>query len=73
MAWRQGSEVVIMSHASPPPIVFVVDDDVSVRESLELLLRNEEWQAETFHSAQEFLAHPRVVAPSTDRRRTGRS
>ena len=64
MAWRQGSEVVIMSHASPPPIVFVVDDDVSVRESLELLLRNEGWQAETFQSAQEFLAHPRVVAPS---------
>jgi len=35
MAWRQGREVVIMSHASPPPIVFVVDDDVSVSESLE--------------------------------------
>src|SRR2546425_11312734 len=64
MAWRQGSEVVIMSHASPPPIVFVVDDDVSVRESLELLIRNEGWQAETFQSAQEFLAHARVVAPS---------
>ncbi len=53
-----------MSHASPPPIVFVVDDDVSVRESLELLIRNEGWQAETFQSAQEFLAHARVVAPS---------
>jgi len=64
MTWRQGREVVIMSHASPPPIVFVVDDDVSVRESLELLIRNEGWQAETFQSAQEFLAHARVVAPS---------
>ena len=53
-----------MSHASPPPIVFVVDDDVSVRESLELLIRNEGWQAEMFQSAQEFLAHPRVIAPS---------
>ena len=53
-----------MSHASPPPIVFVVDDDVSVRESLELLIRNEGWQAETFQSAQEFLAHARVIAPS---------
>ncbi len=53
-----------MSHASPPPIVFVVDDDVSVREPLELLIRNEGWQAETFQSAQEFLAHARVVAPS---------
>jgi len=64
MTWRQGREVVIMSHASPPPIVFVVDDDVSVRESLELLIRNEGWQAETFQSAQEFLAHARVIAPS---------
>ena len=53
-----------MLHASPPPIVFVVDDDVSVRESLELLIRNEGWQAETFQSAQEFLVHPRVIAPS---------
>ncbi len=53
-----------MSHASPPPIVFVVDDDVSVRESLELLIRNEGWQAVTFQSAQEFLAHARVIAPS---------
>jgi len=64
MAWRQGVEVVLMSQASATPIVFVVDDDVSVRESLELLIRNEGWQAETFQSAQEFLAHARVVAPS---------
>ena len=53
-----------MSHRSAIPIVFVVDDDVSVRESLELLIRNEGWQAETFHSAQEFLVHPQVIAPS---------
>jgi FixJ family two-component response regulator len=45
-------------------IVFVVDDDISVRESLELLLRAEGWQPETFASAQEFLAHPRVPVPS---------
>jgi len=64
MAWRQGVEVVLMSQASATPIVFVVDDDVSVRESLELLIRNEGWQAETFQSAQEFLAHARVIAPS---------
>jgi len=64
MAWRRGIEVVLMSPASATPIVFVVDDDVSVRESLELLIRNEGWQAETFQSAQAFLAHPRVVAPS---------
>jgi FixJ family two-component response regulator len=46
------------------PIVFVVDDDVSVRESLESLLRCEGWQPETYGSAQEFLAHPRVQTPS---------
>ena len=46
------------------PIVFVVDDDVSVRESLELSIRCEGWQPETFASAQEFLARPRVLAPS---------
>ena len=46
------------------PIVFVVDDDVSVRESLELLIRCEGWQPETFASAQEFLARPRALVPS---------
>src|SRR3712207_744056 len=51
-----------MPHATP--IVFVVDDDVSVRESLEALIRCEGWQAETFASAQEFLSRPRDPAPS---------
>src|ERR1700735_4233249 len=46
------------------PIVFVVDDDISVRESLELLIGYAGWKPKTFASAQEFLAHPRVVAPS---------
>ncbi len=46
------------------PIVFVVDDDVSVRESLELLLRCEGWQPQTFSSAQEFLDYPRVHIPN---------
>lgn len=46
------------------PIVFVVDDDVSVRESLELLVRNAGWQPETFVSAQEFLTRPRPQVPS---------
>jgi FixJ family two-component response regulator len=50
------------SHATP--IVFVVDDDISVRESLELLIRCAGWQPETFASAQEFLAHPRALVPS---------
>jgi len=46
------------------PIVFVVDDDVSVRRSLELLIDSAGWQVETFASALEFLASPRPVAPS---------
>jgi FixJ family two-component response regulator len=50
------------SHAKP--IVFVVGDDISVRESLEAILRREGWQAETFASAQEFLARPRPIVPS---------
>lgn len=47
-----------------PPVVFVVDDDVSMRESLELLISSAGWQAKTFGSAQEFLLHPRLPAPS---------
>ena len=46
------------------PIVFVVDDDISVRESLESLIRFAGWQPQTFASAQEFLSHPRVFVPS---------
>lgn len=64
-----------MSAASPPerskpspnsaaPIVFIVDDDISVRESLELLIRSQGWQAETFELAKEFLDRPRVLVPS---------
>jgi FixJ family two-component response regulator len=44
-------------------IVFVVDDDVSVRESLELLIRTAGWKPETFASAQEFLSRPRPNVP----------
>jgi FixJ family two-component response regulator len=44
-------------------LVFVVDDDVSVRESLELLIASAGWQPESFASAQEFLARPPPVAP----------
>ena len=46
------------------PIVFVVDDDVSVRESLDLLIKFAGWQSETFASAVDFLARPRTTAPS---------
>jgi len=51
-----------MLHLSP--IVFVVDDDISVRESLESLIRCEGWQPQTFASAQEFLDYPRVHIPN---------
>jgi FixJ family two-component response regulator len=46
------------------PIVFVVDDDISVRESLESLIRFAGWEPQTFASAQEFLSRPRVSVPS---------
>ena len=46
------------------PIVFIVDDDVSVRSALESLIESAGWVAETFASAQEFLRRPRVAAPS---------
>jgi FixJ family two-component response regulator len=48
----------------PSPIVFVVDDDISVRESLELLIQHEGWQPKTFASAQAFLDCPRAIVPS---------
>jgi FixJ family two-component response regulator len=46
------------------PVVFVVDDDISVRESLEALIRCQGWRAEVFQSAEEFLARPRLPGPS---------
>lgn len=59
------SQVVTSSHVSQAtPIVFVVDDDISVRESLELLIRSAGWQPHIFESAQQFLSHPRAIAPT---------
>jgi FixJ family two-component response regulator len=46
------------------PRVFVVDDDISMRESLESLIRYAGWHAETFASAEAFMAKPRTPAPS---------
>ena len=43
--------------------MFVVDDDISVRESLEGLLRSAGWRVETFVSAADFLAYPRTNVP----------
>jgi FixJ family two-component response regulator len=65
------SEVKAPDHVSrlPPkpaatPIVLVVDDDISVRESLDLLIRNEGWQPMLFESARDFLARTPTSAPS---------
>jgi FixJ family two-component response regulator len=48
----------------PTPMVFVVDDDISVRESLDLLIASAGWKVKTFASATEFLAHPSAPVPS---------
>ena len=46
------------------PTVFVVDDDISIRESLEALIRSAGWAPAIFASAREFLARPRAFKPS---------
>jgi len=46
------------------PLVFIVDDDVSVRESLELLIRHEGWQPETYSTADDFLKRLPALVPS---------
>jgi FixJ family two-component response regulator len=58
---RNAIEIVTMPDLTS--IVFVVDDDISVRESLELLIRSAGWRAETFQSGQDFLSRPRVSVP----------
>ena len=55
------TEVITMADVTP--IVFVVDDDISVRESLELLIATAGWRAETFASAQDFLSRARATVP----------
>jgi FixJ family two-component response regulator len=59
---RSGSTQPVI--APDTPVVLVVDDDVSVRESLELLIVSAGWQPETFASAEEFLERPAVDGPS---------
>lgn len=46
------------------PIVFVIDDDIFIRKSLERLIRTEGLQSETFASIREFLVQPRPVVPN---------
>src|SRR5215472_6763691 len=55
MGFKERTPLRSRPSSSPKPIVFVVDDDVSVRESLEALIRFEGWQPEAFASAREFL------------------
>ncbi|MEO8005353.1 MAG: response regulator [Betaproteobacteria bacterium] len=59
----------ISTQAAPPvpqlaPVVFVVDDDISARESLERLIRSMGWQAKTFASAEDYLARQSAAIPS---------
>lgn len=46
------------------PVVFIVDDDFSVRESLELLIKSAGWEPLLFESAPQFLSFPRGCGPS---------
>lgn len=64
MAHTHGFEMTTLPRSTARPVVFIVDDDVSVRESLELLVRHENWKPETFASAQQFLNYPRTLVPS---------
>jgi RNA polymerase sigma factor (sigma-70 family) len=57
-------QVGIAPVLSIAPTVFVIEDDIYVREPLERLIRNAGWQAETFASAQDFLARPRPSVAS---------
>jgi FixJ family two-component response regulator len=61
---RFASSVTSGSVTAVIPVVYIVDDDVSVRESLQALIANAGWRAEIFASARAFLAHPRQPAPS---------
>ena len=58
-----GRAIEVLTMPDVTSVVFVVDDDVSVRESLEGLIRAAGWQPETFASPQEFLSRPRLAVP----------
>ena len=60
----QNSSSISSATPTARPIVFVVDDDVSVRESLELLIMQSGWLPEVFASAEEFLVRAREPVPS---------
>jgi FixJ family two-component response regulator len=68
--WRMSLAHTLSSQVARPsiphvtPIVFVVDDDMCSRESLQQLIRCEGWRSETFESAKEFFARSRPVVPT---------
>ncbi|HTW71850.1 MAG TPA: response regulator, partial [Acetobacteraceae bacterium] len=53
-----------LSMSPAASVVYVVDDDISVRESLELMITAAGWKPQIFASAQDFLSHPRIFTPS---------
>lgn len=74
LKWRAGASTAVnlptgaraigvLANQDVRSFVFVVDDDVSVRESLEMLIGTEGWRAETFASAADFLSRPRATGP----------
>ena len=64
LAHTFGHQLELPSIANVTPVIFVIDDDISSRNSLEALIRFEGWQVETFASAREFLNRPRPLVPS---------
>jgi FixJ family two-component response regulator len=66
MEWRTvvGDKADCRAMAEVTPIVYVVDDDISVREALEALICESGWQPRVFATAREFLSHPRSSTPS---------
>jgi len=58
-----GHDLSLDSISKCAPIVFIVDNDISIRESLDALIRRQGWHPETFESVQEFLARPRPLVP----------
>ena len=64
LATASKDEARSASMSDETPVVFVVDDDISVRESLELLICSAGWQPKSFESAQQFLLCPRALVPN---------
>lgn len=59
-----GNEARLTTMSTETSVVFVVDDDISVRESLEIMVRSAGWEPKVFGSAEEFLSFDRAIGPS---------